>query len=111
MRISTGQGKAPAIAGTSSGFSVPSAGRREIAGDAAHAHAILPVGRDRDVDHRIVEPGIVGIGGADRRIGGQLDDAVMLVGPAASSRIEHIMPRLSTPRIAATFSVMSLPGT
>jgi hypothetical protein len=34
-------------------------GRRQIARDAAHAHAILPVRRDRDVDHRIVEPGIV----------------------------------------------------
>ena len=41
MRISTGQAKLPSIAGTSSGFSVPEPGRGEVAGDAAHAHAIL----------------------------------------------------------------------
>ena len=36
------------------------AGRGEVAGDAANAHAVLAVGRDVDVEDRVVEPGIVG---------------------------------------------------
>ena len=35
------------------------AGRGEVARDAAHAHAVLAVGRDVHVEHRVVEPGIV----------------------------------------------------
>ena len=54
----------------------------EIAGDAADAERIRPVGRDGDVDHRIVEAGIDGIGLADRRILGQVDDALVIVGDA-----------------------------
>ena len=53
--------------------------RRQVAGDAAHAHAILPVGRDRHVDQRIVEPGPVRIDLTDRRVGREFDDAVMVV--------------------------------
>ena len=41
-----------------------------------------PVGRHGDVDHRIVEAGIGGVGLADRRIGGQVDDAFVIVGEA-----------------------------
>jgi hypothetical protein len=37
-------------------------------------------GREVDLDHRIVEPAIVGERYADRRIGGQLDDALVIVG-------------------------------
>ena len=61
---------------------IADAGGGEIAGDAAHAQRIRAIGRDRDVDHRIVEAGIDGIGLTDRRVGGQVDDALMIVGDA-----------------------------
>ena len=51
----------------------------KIAGNAAHAHAILPVGRDRNVDHRIVELRIIGEFRANPRIAGQLYDALMIL--------------------------------
>ncbi len=51
----------------------------EIARDAAHAHAILLVGRDRHLDHRIVEARIIGKAGAHRCVLGQFDDAVMIL--------------------------------
>ena len=78
----TGQGKAPFT-----GFAVRSirraeAGGGEIARDAGDAGAVGAVGRDVDVDHRVVEAGIVGIGRADRRVVRQIDDAVMIVGEA-----------------------------
>ncbi len=61
----------------------------EVAGDAAHAHAILPVGGDRYVDHRIGQPGIIGIAGADGRVGGQFDDAVMPLADLELARGAH----------------------
>ena len=61
---------------------IAEAGGRQVAGDAADAQRIRPVGRDGDVDHRIVEAGIDGIGLADRRILGQVDDALVVVGDA-----------------------------
>ena len=54
-------------------------GRREVAGDAAHAKAVGPVRRHLDVDDRIVEAQQARIGGADRRIGRQFDDAGMVI--------------------------------
>ena len=65
------------------------AGGGEIAGDAAHAHAILPVGGDRHVDDRIVEARPFGIDLTDRRIGGQFDDAVMIVAQFQLTRGAH----------------------
>ena len=53
------------------------AGGGQIAGDAGNAEAVGPVRRDRDLDHRIVEAGIGRVGGADGRVLGQVDDAVM----------------------------------
>ena len=53
--------------------------RRQVAGDAVHAHRVLPVRRDGDVDHRIVQLRISGEARPHRRVRGQLDDPVMLV--------------------------------
>ena len=61
---------------------IAEAGGGEIARDAVDAQCVRPVGRDRDIDHRIVEAGIDGIGLTDRRIRGQIDDALMIVGDA-----------------------------
>jgi hypothetical protein len=55
------------------------ASRGEVPGDSLDTHRILTVWRHRDIDDRIVEAGPSGIGRADRRIFGQLDDTVMLV--------------------------------
>ena len=53
-------------------------GRSEVARYAFHPHAIGPVGGDRHLDDR-AGAAILGEGGADRRIAGQLDDPVMLL--------------------------------
>ena len=58
------------------------AGGCEIPGDAVDRGAIGAVGRQVDLDDRIVEPGPDGVGGADRRLGGQIEDAVMVVAEA-----------------------------
>ena len=55
------------------------AGCRQVAGDPAHAHAILAIGRDRDIEHRIVEPGIGRERRADRRVARELDDPGMIL--------------------------------
>ena len=54
--------------------------RREIARDAMDARRIGTVGRQIDLDDRLVETGEIHIALAHRRIGGKLDDAVMVVG-------------------------------
>ena len=54
-------------------------GRGKVARDPVDAHAILTIGRDRDVNHRIVEIGIIGKGGANHRIARQFDDAIMVI--------------------------------
>ncbi len=64
-------------------------GGGEVARDAAHAHAILPVGGDRNVDHRIGCARIIGEGGADRRVCGQFDNAVMIVAEFEFARRTH----------------------
>ena len=45
-----------------------------------HAGAVGAVGREVDLDHRIVEAHPLGVVGAERRIGGQVDDALVVVG-------------------------------
>ena len=52
MRISTGHVEAALDLRHVERLQRAEAGRGEVAGDAAHAHAILAVGRDRDVEHR-----------------------------------------------------------
>ena len=54
-------------------------GCRQIARDTAYAHAVLPVGGDRHIQDSIVEPRPIGIDLPDRRIGWQLDDAIMVI--------------------------------
>ena len=53
-------------------------GGGEIAGDAVHAGAVLPVRRQIDFQHGIAEPGPLRVASAHRRIGGQLHDAVVI---------------------------------
>ena len=53
--------------------------RAEVARDAVDAGAIGTVRREIDLDHRFVEAGIFCVGAADRRVRGQLDDAVVIV--------------------------------
>ena len=55
-------------------------GGGEVARDAVHAGAVGAVGREVDLDHRVVEPGPGGVVGADRRIRRQVDDALVVVG-------------------------------
>ena len=55
-------------------------GGGEVARDAVHAGAVGAVGRQVDLDHRIVEAGPARVACADRRIVRQLDDAVVIVG-------------------------------
>ena len=56
------------------------AGRRQVPRDPVDAGGVGAVRRERHVDHRIVEPGVGSIGRTDRRIGGQLEDAVVILG-------------------------------
>ena len=55
-------------------------GGGEVARDAVHAGAVRTVGRQVDLDHRIVEAGPLRVALADRRVGRQLDDALVIVG-------------------------------
>ena len=61
-------------------------GGREVARDAVDAEAVRPVRRDGDLDHRIVQPHHGREGPADRRVLGQLHDAVMVVAEAELAR-------------------------
>ena len=53
-------------------------GGGEVTRDAVHAGAILPVRRQVDFKHGIAEPGPLRVRRADRRVGRQLHDAVMV---------------------------------
>ena len=53
--------------------------RRQIARDASHTHAVLPVRRYADIENRIVKPSPIGIDLADRRIARQFNDAIIIV--------------------------------
>ena len=52
----------------------------EVAGDAVDAVAVRPVGREVDIDDRLADAGPLDVRLADRRVGRQLDDAVVVVG-------------------------------
>ena len=54
-------------------------GGREVTGDTVDAEAVRTVRSHGDVDHRVVEPRPMRVSGPDRRVGGQLDNAFMLV--------------------------------
>ena len=60
----------------------------EVAGDAGDAERVGAVRGDGDVDHR-VERRHVDVARADRRVGGELDDAVVLVGELHLALGEH----------------------
>ena len=61
------------------GFQRPKATGGKVTGDAAHAQGVGAVGRDLDVDHRVVQPAIVDEAFAQWRVVGQFDDAVVVV--------------------------------
>ncbi len=58
----------------------PQARRGEVARDSRDARRVGAVGREIDVDDGIVEAGVGRIGPPDRRVVGQVDDAVVIVG-------------------------------
>ena len=65
-------------------------GRGEIARDSGDASRVGTVRRHRDVDDGIVEPGVVGVSHADRRVVGQFDDAVVILAELElGRRAEH----------------------
>ena len=72
-------------------------GGGKIAGDAVHAGAVLPVRRQIDLDHGIAEPGPFRITLADRRIGRQLHDAVMVFGDLQLGRRAQHAAALDAP--------------
>ena len=49
---------------------------RQLAGDAEHRHRIAAIGRDGDLEQRFIEPEVVAQRCAQRRVGGQFDDAL-----------------------------------
>ena len=55
-------------------------GGGKVARDAVHAGAVRPVGRELDLDHGIVEPRPLCVDFAERRVGGQFDDALVVLG-------------------------------
>ena len=72
-------------------------GGGEIAGDAVHAGAVLPVRRQVDFDHGIAEPGPLRVGRADRRVGRQLHDAVVILGDLQFGRRAQHAAALDAP--------------
>ena len=68
------------------GFSVPMPAAARSRAMPRTAEAVAAVRRDADLDHRIVEPGPLRIGHADRRILGQVDDAGVVVAEAHLAR-------------------------
>ena len=76
----TGQGNSPLIGLMAGSLNLPMSAADEIARDAVHAGAVLAVRRQIDFEHGIAEAGPFGIALADRRIGRQLHDAVMVLG-------------------------------
>ena len=67
----------------------PQSRRCKVSRNPPHAHAILPVGGDRDIEQAVVEPGEVGEARAHRRIGCELDDSLMLVAQLKLARRTH----------------------
>ena len=61
----------------------------EVAGDALDARRIGTVRREADLDHRIVELGPGGKARPDRRVGRQVDDALMVVGKLELALRQH----------------------
>ena len=80
----------PAPAPAPSGLKRADPGRRKIPRHAADGETVAAIGRDRDLDHRIIQPGPGGIGRAHRRVVRQLDDAGMVVAePHLARRQQH----------------------
>jgi hypothetical protein len=70
--------------------------RGEVAGDAVHAQAIGAVGRHLDLDHRVVEAERLGGRHADDGVGGQVDDAAVVVAELQlAARAQHAVALLA----------------
>ena len=65
------------------------AGGGQVARDALHAERVAAVRRDADLDDRVVEPGILHVALAERRVLRQVDDAGVVVAEAHLARREH----------------------
>ena len=64
--------------------------RGELASNAADSHRVGTVGRDGEVEHDVVESEHLAHVGAERRVGGQRDDAVVVVAePELARRAQH----------------------
>ena len=72
----------------------PHPGGGEIAGDAVHAGGVGTVGRQVDLDDGIVEMRPFGIARAERRIGRQVEDAVVIVRDLQLERRNQHAPAL-----------------
>ena len=72
----------PATGSTLGALELAEAGCREVAGDAVDTEAIGPVGRDRDVEQRVVQAHEFGEGRAHRGLRVELDDPLVLVAQA-----------------------------
>ena len=60
--------------------------RRKIPRDTTHAQRVTAIGGDGDIDHRVVHARPGRVGHADRGVGGQVDDAGMIV---ANAHLAH----------------------
>ena len=72
-------GAAAALEARAIGAQAADLGGRKVPRHAAHAEAVGAVGGDVDLDHRVVDLAVVDVARADRRVLGQLDDAVVVV--------------------------------
>ena len=73
-------GAAAALEARAIGAQAADLGGCKVPRHAAHAQAVRAVGGDVDLDHWVVDLAVVDVARADRRVFGQLDDAVVVVG-------------------------------
>ena len=93
------------------GLELAEAGGGEVAGDAAHARAVGPVGGELHVEHGIGEAQDVGVALTQlvAKLGVELDDALVVVGELELALgDQHALE--TTPRTGLASSVILVPG-